>query len=281
VCKGSSEPGGPKRCSADARGALQRSNAEVAAYEHLLENPRGHGVCAGERDSFADWRPEGPGSADSLNRTYRVDAKISPVYAATRFARAVLEPGRAVIVDTETVSMGGPVCEISVISAHDGRVLLNTLINPRAPMMSAAQAVHGISEDEVTAAGVPTWADVYPMFEQSTQGRVILAYNCDYDRGVIENDCARYNIPSTHVSTHRLRWSDVMQPRTDYAQSRKWIKNDGGHRALGDVLQTRNHLLEMARGDALAGVTPRPPMSQADFNRLIAGSATSPIRQAG
>ena len=281
MCKGSSEPGGPKRCSADARSALERSNAEVAAYEHLLENPGEHGVCAGEQGSFADWRPEGPGSADDLNRAYRTDVKISPVYAATRFARAVLEPGRAVIVDTESVSMGGPVCEIAVIRADTGQVLLNTLVNPRAPIVPAAQAVHGISEDEVSATGIPTWANVYAMFEQVTQDCVILAYNSDYDRGVIETDCTRYNIPSAHVSTHHLRWGDVMAPRSAYAQSRKWLKNDGGHRALGDVLQTRNHLLEMARGDALAGVVPRPPMTQADFNRLIAGSATSPIRQAG
>lgn len=281
MCKGSGEQGGPRRCSADARSALERSNADVAAYEHLLGNTQGHDVCAGERDSFADWRPEGPGSADDLNRAYRADIKISPVYAATRFARAVMQPGRAVIVDTETVSMGGPVCEIAVIRAHDGHVLLNTLVNPQAPIVPAAQAVHGISEDEVTAAGIPTWANIYTMFEQVTQDCVILAYNSDYDRGVIESDCTRYNIPSTHVSTHRLRWADVMMPRTHYAQSRRWMKNEGGHRALGDVVQTRNHLLEMARGDALAGVQPRPPMTQDDFNTLITGAEPPQIRQAG
>ena len=281
MCKSTSEPGGPRRCSADARGALERSSADVAAYEHLLDNTQGHGVCAGERDSFADWRPEGLGSADDLNRAYRVDIKISPVYAATRFARAVMEPGRAVIVDTETVSMGGPVCEIAVIRAHDGHVLLNTLVNPRAPIVPAAQAVHGISEDEVTAPGIPSWANIYAMFEQVTQDCVILAYNSDYDRGVIEKDCDRYNIPSTHVSTHRLRWADVMMPRTHYAQSRRWMKNEGGHRALGDVVQTRNHLLKMARGDALAGVQPRPPMTQADFDALITRSARYDVREAG
>jgi DNA polymerase-3 subunit epsilon len=279
VCKSSTEPGGPRRCSADARHTLQRSSAEVAGYEHLLDNTQGHAICAADR--FADWRPDGPGSAEDLNRAYRTDIKISPVYAATQFARAVLQPGRAVIVDTETVSMGGPVCEISVISAHDGQVLLNTLVNPQAPIVPAAQAVHGISEDEVSAPGVPTWAHIYSMFEQVTHDRVILAYNSDYDRGVIESDCARYNIPSAHISTHRLRWVDVMMPRTHYAQSRKWMKNDGGHRALGDVVQTRNHLLEMARGDALAGVQPRPPMTQADFAALITRTAIPDIREAG
>jgi DNA polymerase-3 subunit epsilon len=281
VCKASSEPGGPKRCSADARSALQRSSAEVTAYEHLLGTTQGHAIDAGHGLGLDDWRPQGPGSAEDLNRAYRSDVKISPVYAATQFARAVLEPGRAVIVDTETVSMGGPVCEIAVIRADTGQVLLNTLVNPRAPIVPAAQAVHGISEDEVSAPGIPTWANVYGMFEQVTQDCVILAYNSDYDRGVIDSDCTRYNIPSAHVSTHRLRWGDVMAPRSHYAQSRRWLKNDGGHRALGDVLQTRNHLLEMARGDALAAVQPRPPMTQEHFHALITRPSSPHIREAG
>lgn len=278
VCKGSSEPGGPRRCSADARSALQRSTAEVAACEKILKSTRGHAVCAGSGEEFEDWRPEGSGSADDLNRAYRTDIKISPVYAAARFARAVLAPGRAVIVDTETVSLGGPVCEIAVISADDGHVLLNTLVNPKTPIAPAAQAVHGISDSEVTAAGIPTWAHIYPVFEQLTSGRVILAYNSDYDRGVVENDCARYNIAHAHLCTHRLRWADVMMPRTHYAQARRWMKNDGGHRALGDVLVTRNHLLEIARGDALATVQPRPPMTQAAFAALIDNAR---MREAG
>lgn len=272
MCKGSSEPGGPRRCSADARSALERSSAEVAACEQILDNNKdtmGHVVSAGERAGDTDWRPEGPGSAEDLNRAYRTDIKISPVYAATRFARAVLEPGRAVIVDTETVSMGGPVCEIAVIRADTGQVLLNTLVNPRAPIVPAAQAVHGISDDEVSRPGIPTWANIYAMFEQVTHDRVILAYNCDYDRKVIASDCGRYNIPSTHVSTHRLRWADVMAPRSDYAQSRRWLKNDGGHRALGDIVQTRNHLLEMARGEALRGIDPPAGMSRDQLDAFI------------
>lgn len=269
VCKASNEPGGPRRCSADARSALERSTAEVAAYERRLNDTEGHDVPAGGGHAGGDWRPEGTGSAEDLDRTYRADRTISPVYAATRFARAVLEPGRAVIVDTETISMGGPVCEIAVIRADTGQVLLNTLVNPKAPIVPAAQAVHGISDDEVSRPGIPTWANVYAMFEQVTHGRVILAYNSDYDRQVIDNDCSRYNIPSTHVSTHRLRWADVMAPRSDYAQSRRWLRNDGGHRALGDVVQTRNHLMEMARGEALRRIEPPATMSREQLDAFI------------
>lgn len=258
MCVGSNEPGGPRRCSSEARNALQRSSAEVAACESAL-----HAAFA------ADWRPEGPGSAEDLNLAYRRDIKISPVYAAVQFARTVLQPGRAVIVDTETVSMGGSVCEIALIDAHSGKVLLNTLVNPGTPIVPAAQAVHGITDEEVNAAGVPSWKAIYPMFEQATHGRVILAYNADYDREVITRDCERHGIISSHVSTHKLRWVDVMMPRTHYAQSPKWMRNDGGHRALGDVEVTRRHLLAMASGEALRELEPPAHMSRAQLDAFI------------
>lgn len=258
MCIGSSEPGGPRRCSGDARSALQRSSAEVATCEAIV-------ASAGS----LDWRPDGPGSAEDLNMAYRADVKISPVLAAVRFARTVLQPGRAVIVDTETVSMGGSVCEIGVIDAHSGQVLLNTLVNPGTPIVPAAQAVHGISDDEVTVAGVPTWKALYPLFEQTVQDRVILAYNADYDRAVIARDCERHGIISSHLCTHRLRWSDVLMPRTHYAQSPKWMRNGGGHRALGDAEVTRQHLLAMASGEALRTIDPPATMSPADLEAFI------------
>ena len=83
MCIGSSEPGGPRRCSGDARSALERSSADVAACETVLA----------AADSL-QWRPEGPGSAADLNMAYRRDIKISPVYAAVRFARALPARGR-------------------------------------------------------------------------------------------------------------------------------------------------------------------------------------------
>ncbi len=240
MCKGSNEAGGPRRCSSDARGVMERRAAEVAACQRAM--------AAATED--LDWRPCGPGSAEDLHLAYRRNIKISRVHAAVEFARGVLQPGRAVIVDTETVAMGGAVCEIAVCDAYDGRVLLNTLVNPGVPITPGAQAVHGLSDAEVTAPDVPCWRAVYPRFEQITAGRVILAYNADFDRQVITEDSARHGIPSL-VTTHRLRWGDVMMPRTHYAQARTWLKNEGGHRALGDVQVTRGHLLEMAAGAAL------------------------------
>lgn len=189
---------------------------------------------------------EDPGSSRLLRRTFHTEARqLSPPQAATRFARTVLLPGKAVILDTETVSMGGPVVEIAVVDAANGQTLLNTLVNPQTPIDPAAQAVHGISDDEVNASGVPLWPEVYRQLDEVTDGRIILAYNASYDREVIENDCARYGIANAPLAD-RDRWADVMAPRMAHARTMRFLRNGGGHRALGDVALTRQHLIEMA-----------------------------------
>lgn len=196
----------------------------------------------------------GGGPGDAIRARYEAHAATGGrVGAAVRFARDVLQEGRAVIVDTETTSMNGAICEVAVIDAHTGRPLLNTLVNPEEPIVAAAYAVHGISTEEVCRPEVPNWTDVYRDFERVTSGKVILAYNADYDRQVISADCARHAVvagPSCDTSW----WADVMVPRSDYAGSRRWLRNDGGHRALGDVQQTRQHLLAMAHGRPAPGV---------------------------
>ncbi|MFD9950999.1 hypothetical protein, partial [Nonomuraea sp. NPDC059022] len=73
---------------------------------------------------------------------------------------------------------------------------------------------------------------------------IVLAYNADYDRGVITADCHRHGIRRTRLAD-LSHWADVMVPRSDHAHSRRWLRNGGGHRALGDVEQTRQHLLRM------------------------------------
>lgn len=52
----------------------------------------------------------------------------------------MLQPDTAVIVDTETTDLGGVVIEIACIDAYDGRVLLDTLVNPNSKIAQRAAA---------------------------------------------------------------------------------------------------------------------------------------------
>ncbi|MFD7161266.1 exonuclease domain-containing protein [Kribbella sp. NPDC059898] len=202
-----------------------------------------------------DWErlDGGPGKDDVLAAIedrpavahYLSDLRLnSAAGAAVRFARAMLEPGRAVVLDTETTDLYGAVCEIAVIDACTGKTLLDTLVNPGVPIEHGAYVVHGITDAEVTAPGVPDWPTVYKRLLRVTKDRIVLAYNAGYDRGVIAADCHRHGIRRTRLADPS-HWADVMIPRSDHAHSRRWLPNGGGHRALGDVEQTREHLIRM------------------------------------
>ena len=48
---------------------------------------------------------------------------------AVSWARAMLQPDRAVVIDCETTDLPGAVCEVAVVDTC-GRILLNSLVNP-------------------------------------------------------------------------------------------------------------------------------------------------------
>lgn len=202
-----------------------------------------------------DWEhvDDGPATADvevaidarPAVRRYRPVIQLwSSAGAAIRFARAMLEPDAAVILDTETTDLHGAICEIAVIDAGTGQTLLDTLVNPGVPIEQGAYQVHGITDSEVTAAGVPDWPTVYKRLLRVTKDRTVLAYNAKYDLGVIAAECHRYGMRRSRL-TQPTHWADVMARRSDHAHTRRWMPNGGGHRALGDVQQTRQHLMRM------------------------------------
>ena len=165
--------------------------------------------------------------------------------AAIRFARGMLEPGAAVILDTETTDLYGAIVELAVIDACTGKTLLDTLVNPGDIAITAgAAAIHGLSDEDVHAEGVPDWPTVYKRLLRVTRNRRILAYNADYDHAVVTADCRRHGITRTRLADS-TQWADVMVPRSDHAHSRRWLANGGSHRALGDTQQTRLHLQRM------------------------------------
>ncbi|AOS94944.1 hypothetical protein AN480_28290 (plasmid) [Mycobacterium intracellulare subsp. chimaera] len=172
--------------------------------------------------------------------------RIRRAQAAVMFARRVLQDGAAVILDVETASLFGPICEIAIIDAASGAVAVNTLINPGVPIEPETFAVHGISDADVSAVGVPTWPEIWQQLLASVAGRVILAYNAAYDLQAVQADCRRYNLPNSWL-TDQSNWADVMVPRSDHRYSPRLLRNGGAHRALGDVQQTRRHLLTMTQ----------------------------------
>ncbi|NUT51057.1 MAG: 3'-5' exonuclease [Saccharothrix sp.] len=159
----------------------------------------------------------------------------------------MLEPGAAVILDTETTDLWGSVIEIAVVDACTGKVLLNTLVHPGdVPISPGAHAVHGLTLDAL--AGAPDWRKVMPKLRKVTRGRTILAYNAEFDRGVITGDCTRHGLKPMHLAD-AANWGCVMNRRSDFVGTNRWLRLGGGHRALGDCQSARDVLLDIARLD--------------------------------
>lgn len=161
-----------------------------------------------------------------------------------RQARADLEPGAAVVLDTETTDLDGVVVEIAVIDAATGQVLLDNLVNPDGvPVADGARAVHGISDEEL--AGAPRWADVAPDFLAAVSGRRILAYNAGFDHGRIAATHARADLDTAQLPRFS-RWDCLMEAQSVWLRIGRWLRLGGGHRARGDAEAARQVLLRLA-----------------------------------
>ncbi|MEU4804371.1 3'-5' exonuclease [Actinosynnema sp. NPDC023587] len=204
---------------------------------------------------IVDWDPvDGHPTKTEIRRAAADEPALAPHLSAmvfgstageaTRWARAMLEPGAAVILDTETTGLDGVVVEIAVIDAATGKTLLNTLVDPGdVAMEPGAQAVHGITGEHL--AGAPTWDKVVAKVRKATKDRVVLAYNAEFDRRIILGDCARYRVKPMHLADTSA-WGCVMNRRSDHLGIWRWVALGGGHRALGDCRSARDVLIRMA-----------------------------------
>lgn len=186
------------------------------------------------------------------------EAKGGPVpqqiQSPRAWAAAVLADGVACIVDVETTGFAGSIVEIAAIDAATGAVLLDTLVDCGSVQIEpGAHAVHGITAADLI--GAPHWLEVFAQLATVTEGRVVLAYNAQFDHGRVLYDCHRAGLDPAHLAEPG-RWQCVMARRCEAlglgADGR--LRLDGGHRALADVHATRALLELLAEGlDDTAG----------------------------
>lgn len=161
-------------------------------------------------------------------------------YLVGRWARRVLADPHTVVIDTETTDLGGWVCEVAAVTPA-GDVLVDSLVDPRAPITAEASAVHGIHAVDVR--GAPTWPTIHTALTGRSASRWV-AYNAPYDYGVIVRESARHGLPAGAMADEG-RWECVMRRRAQ-AERAPWQRLDGGHRALDDVYATLDVLHELA-----------------------------------
>ncbi|PJE97134.1 hypothetical protein CUT44_14220 [Streptomyces carminius] len=195
---------------------------------------------------------------DPVVGAYAGEIQLCPEWGKiAREARQLLEPGRAVVLDTETTDLYGRTVEIAVIDAATGKKLMDTLVNPGDTEISdGARWVHGITSEMV--ADARPFEKVLPRLRKVTRGRTILAYNAEFDRAVVLGDVARVGKKPMHLEPWG-NWYCLMQAYADWIGSRRWLRLGGSHRAAGDCESARQVLIKMAQGRGTA-FTPAPPV---------------------
>jgi DNA polymerase-3 subunit epsilon len=175
---------------------------------------------------------------------------------AARQARIWVRSPRTVILDTETTDLDGYLVQIAIIRAHDGAVLLDTLVNPQAHISDGAKLIHFITEDRV--ADAPTFAQIADDIVALLRGRRIVIYNADFDRTVLQREVMRKRDYGWRQAIDfwkkGYRWRCAMElyaqfygDWSDYHGDYRWQRLPGGdHTALGDARATRDLLMWMA-----------------------------------
>lgn len=143
---------------------------------------------------------------------------------------------KPVLLDTETTDLRGYVCEIAILDSASGELLVDTIVNPLAPMNEGARRIHRITDAEMAAA--PNWGTVWPRIEAALAGRVVLIYNAEFDMGVMQRELDRileagaYPIEGEFSDLWEVQC--LMERRLQWTGDRYGLKLNGGHRAAGD-----------------------------------------------
>ncbi len=194
------------------------------------------GLCIGCKERL-EWQAE----QDALDARIAGDRR-----EVCSWAYQLLRRCDWALIDTETTSLSGVVCEIAAV-AGDGSILFHSLVNPERPVTAAAREVHGISDEELATS--PTLAEVWSAFQEALRDRVILvAYNVSFDQARLAQSAACYGLPDL-----TQQWECVMDAYaafcgnwSDYYGRYIWIPLEGGHRAVGDALAALERVREMA-----------------------------------
>lgn len=176
---------------------------------------------------------------------------------AIAWAVALAADPEVLFLDTETTGLGGgaEVVDLAIVG-RDGRVLLETLVRPVAPIPADASAIHGIRDGDVAAA--PSWPELHDALCRLLVDRRVVVYNAAFDRRMVTQCGARHGL-----SLPELRWECAMLAYAAFhgeAAGRgsryRWHKLEraarafdaapGGHRAAADALACRAVVLGMA-----------------------------------
>lgn len=177
---------------------------------------------------------------------------------AVQWARDVLRR-EFVIFDGETTGLDfdDEFVQVGAID-QNGEVLLDLLVKADKPIAADASAIHGLTAAHVINA--PRFPDLYPQIAGVLAGRLVVAYNADFDSRILWQACGRYALPMIDPED----WHCAMKRYAQYhghwderRRSFRWVRLSdacaaehvpalGAHSAVGDCLLTLRLIQKMA-----------------------------------
>lgn len=175
------------------------------------------------------------------------------------WARHMLKPRNAVILDTETTSLDEPdIVEIAVIDAATGRTRLHTRVRPTLTVEPAAAAVHGMPNDSL--ADAPPWKEVLPKLRKITGDRQILAWNAPFDQDAVTTSTSLNprRLQLQHLADHS-NWTCLMEATMHRLGHWSLLPLGGPHDALSDCHTARERLQALAEDPLSKGANTHGP----------------------
>jgi DNA polymerase-3 subunit epsilon len=168
--------------------------------------------------------PEADGSSAILD----IDTKA----LSAEWARDLLQK-EFVIFDLETTGFedDDEIVQVAVID-QDGKPLLDTLVHPSKPIPNSDY--HGITDDMVSDA--PDFLAAYDQIKAALDGKVVIAFNYEYDSRMLQQDCERYGLEPILLPVLNLLAHCAMKQFARYNGQWNAKYNDYKFKGLEDAL---------------------------------------------
>lgn len=209
------------------------------------------------------------------------DWQPRPAPAASE-GRAAVPPARVIVFDCETTGIDfgrDQVIELCVQHGLDDTAPSRTWrIKPSVPIAPAAQAVHGISmEDLAECPSFGAYAD--EVAEVFAAAEVIVGYNISFDIDMLQAEYYRLGRPLLDLSGKKIvdafRLWQQCEPRSLQHAHRRFVGDEfaAAHSASADVAATGRVLVGMLEQFKLAGQDWGQIATACDPRQLLAGAS--------
>jgi len=167
------------------------------------------------------------------------------------FPMGKLDSHTLAYLDVETTGLspwfGDRICEIAILRCRGDEILssYDTLVNPQRPISPGAARVNELTEADLVDA--PLFADIVDQVKPRLDEAIIVCHNAPFDLGFISSEFNRLGqkiSPVEVIDTLQLarQYFDFDSNSLQAIANTLMIDHSGAHRALADVLTTRDVL---------------------------------------